>query len=554
MKKLVLFVAFALSLSASSQSQLQTGFCGYTVKSFGEIIYADAVPGVNQYRFQFINSATSYTQVWTNPGVYNATALYAVPGVSLGLTYSVSVATSTDSGASWSGYGTPCNLTAPGDYTTSITSIFQGSTPAWLQYIDAYPAGDNTVQYEFRLRNTALSYTQVVGPKLNENINFAAYTGLQYNTTYTIDVRNDYNGIWQAYGPSYTITTPAGVTTSISSNYCGTTAAGWNNAFSCGPVTGATKYAFKLENVALSYVQTFTYTNYFFSFSSYTGLQPSTSYSVSVSVEYNGSFGPFGASCAITTPVGTTSINPGDCGYVANNWYNQFAAGVIPGATHYAFRLQNAGLSFDQSYTLTTATFNFDAFNGLQASTPYTITVAAGFSGTFGAYGPACSITTPALPTTSMESQYCSITPASFGDYLNAVEQIGSHYVFKLENVSLGYSQTYTNTVRAFNLNNFVGLQTSTPYTVSVSMFYKGQQGAYGVPCVITTNGTGLRVSAPYPNPFNGTINIDAEQVEIIDAYGNVKYKGAGGSLGTDLDKGIYYLRSKDQNVKIIKQ
>ena len=70
-------------------------------------------------------------------------------------------------------------------------------------------------------------------------------------------------------------------------------------------VAGATAYRFRLTNGAN--VQTWVSSNYIAGLWHYT-LTPGTTYDVDIAVEINGSFGPYGAVCTITTPGGASIV------------------------------------------------------------------------------------------------------------------------------------------------------------------------------------------------------------------------------------------------------
>ncbi|WP_309640459.1 T9SS type A sorting domain-containing protein [Flavobacterium sp.] len=75
-----------------------------------------------------------------------------------------------------------------------------------------------------------------------------------FNTTYSVRVAVKVNGFWRAYGPTCTITTPLGLTTSLVPSSCGiTVSSSWNSFFvnpvgsmPCFAVTG---YRVKVVNV-----------------------------------------------------------------------------------------------------------------------------------------------------------------------------------------------------------------------------------------------------------------------------------------------------------------
>jgi hypothetical protein len=65
---------------------------------------------------------------------------------------------------------------------------------------------------------------------------------------------------------------------------------------------GAEQYRFLLTNEALSYSQSVDRFSRTVSLNNFTGLLPTTTYSVSVAIQLNGVWGPYGKTCTIITP------------------------------------------------------------------------------------------------------------------------------------------------------------------------------------------------------------------------------------------------------------
>jgi len=67
-------------------------------------------------------------------------------------------------------------------------------------------------------------------------------------------------------------------------------------------VTGATQYRFLLENISQPYSQTFDSPDRIMTLADFTGLLPSTAYSVRVTSFLNGEWQPYNKTCSIITP------------------------------------------------------------------------------------------------------------------------------------------------------------------------------------------------------------------------------------------------------------
>lgn len=350
-------------------------------------------------------------------------------------------------------------------------------------------------------------------------------------------------------------------TTQISASYCGQAATDplqqvWADSLGTPSITNTDRYIFQL----VSGVTTLTWqTNNqwpIFQWYLIPGFVNATTYTASVAYSNNSgaSFGAFGSTCTITSPsFPTTSLQPASCGITASS-YNQLLYAEPSVGTAYRYKLENAGLSYSQTFDKSNTNFILSQFTGLQNGTTYSVSVSVFFNGSFGPFGNTCQVTTPAAPTTSLQANECGATAISYTSQLFHAETVpgaGCYFYNFTDGVS-----TYT--LEKCNNNNFIlaqltpTLPVATQFTVTVKVQYNGVYGAFGGPCTITTPGSFMRLSA-YPNPFTETVYVDTEEVEIRDLYGNLKYKGNGGLVGSDLDKGIYSLRSKEGTIKLIK-
>jgi len=378
-------------------TQLRTSYCGYTAQSFGEFIGADSVITAHHYRFQLVNAAMSYTQTFTNSSGYPYLTLYTIPGISYNTTYTVTVAWSPD-GVTWSNYGSPCTITSPLNEVTELQPAYCGFTASSYSQVIYANRVSGATQYEYRLINSAASYTQTF-VKTNNNFNLSQFSGLQPGTTYSVSLRVFIFGAWDIYGTSCNVTTPSSVsTTSLQPASCGITAASYAQVLYAVAVTGATQYEYRLVNAAASYTQTLVKSNNNFNLTQFAGLTNGTTYSVSVRANVSGVWGSFGPICTVATPASspTTSLQPSSCGITASSYTQVLYAVAVTGATQYEYKLENAAASYTQTFVKSNNNFNLAQFTGLANSTAYNVQVRVFFNGVWGNYGSICSVTTPA--------------------------------------------------------------------------------------------------------------------------------------------------------------
>ncbi len=447
-----------------------------------------------------------------------------------------------------------------------------------------------------------MSYNQTY-VKTNNNFNLTQFTGLTNGATYSVSVRVYLNNTWGNFGPVCSVTAPLTIpTTSLQPASCGITTTSYPQIIYAEAVTGATQYEYKLTNAALSYTQTYVKTNNNFNLTQFTGLANATTYSVSARVYVNNTWGNFGTVCNVTTPSGvsTTSLQPSSCGITAATYPQIIFAEAITGATQYEYKLENAGLGYSQTYVKTNNNFNLTQFPNLVNNTTYAVSVRVYMNNTWGSFGNVCNVTTPATsPTTSLQPTSCGITVSTYPQILFAVAVTGAtQYEYKLENVGLGYSQSYVKTNNNFNLGQFTGLANSTAYSVQVRVYFNGAWGPYGSACTVTTPASAIVLTQnvntmasriaianlnaqeetafdamAYPNPFNGQFNInllsykvnESVSIRVYDATGKLIEQHAVMptgvnelNIGSDYSNGLYNIvitqGSKTKSIKVIRQ
>ncbi|MES2588159.1 MAG: GEVED domain-containing protein [Bacteroidota bacterium] len=462
-----------ISTPAIPTTQVITSQCGSTLASLNTTIYADQVWSATDYEFQIFDGVTTQNYQTTNR-YFNLTNLATY---NYSTTYSVQVRVKYNS--VWGAYGPSCNITSPAS-TTKLSTAHCGVT---LTNIDTDIVADNVVnatEYRFRLINGGTTLTI---DKDSRTFKCSQIAGIQYATTYVVDVATKLNGVWGTFGADCNLTTPLSLQTKLVTSQCGITLTDMNTDIVADLVSGATQYRFRLINGGTTL--TIDKDSRTFKCAQVSGIQYSTTYNVSVSSFLNGVWQAYGTVCTLTTPSAGTQIRASQCGTVIANMNDYIYSDEVFGATQYRFRLVNGGTTL--TYDSPGRFFACSAITGIQGSTVYNTSVAVFLNGSWGAYGPICTLTTPVIPVTSkIRTTQCGITLASmFTDiYADAVTN-ATMYRFRLYD-GVTYL-TIDNSYRSFRCTQFPSIQYGTTYSVDVAVFIGGSWQAFGAVCNVTT-------------------------------------------------------------------
>ena len=237
-----------------------------------------------------------------------------------------------------------------------------------------------------------------------------------------------------------------------------------------------------------------------------------------------------------------SSLVPASCGATLTNLQStifayQLSSSPVLGAIQgYRFRVTNGA-------TVRTIDRPSNSFNlsqlagGATYATTYTVEVSVKSNGFFRAYGAPCTVTTPAIPnSTIISSSSCGSTLANISSSIFCVQvPSASGYRFRVRNGATVVG-TVDKTVNRFSLVDLgiSNIAFATTYTVDVLLAFGGQlrpESEYGSACSISTPATPgtSRVIAP---SCGSTINsrwtnIYAQQVLGAQGYKFVVTNGA---------------------------
>lgn len=279
----------------------------------------------------------------------------------------------------------------------------------------------------------------------------------------------------------------------------------------CVAYTGATSYKFKFEDLANSFSQEYTVSNANPRVYQFFGTNPLAlghSYSVSVSATTGGGvWSPYGAVCDIyINPVPIRGLTGASCGGTLSD-LSQLIYANTSGICQIAdFKYQftdlsnNTVIETQRNSATTSFLMTYITTPYVKYSTTYSVKVKLKIGNTWGEYGSACNVTTPASPLTKLTSTYCNYTLPTFATPVNCVSILGAQdYRYKITGPG-GYNRTFNRNSSATNwyftwTNSSPYMQANTTYYVKVASSAGGVWSAYGDSCSITTPATLSRLA-----------------------------------------------------------
>jgi hypothetical protein len=406
------------------------------------------------------------------------------------------------------------------------------------------------------------------------------YAGpVAYSRTYGIRVAAYVNGAWTDFGTSCNVTTPPPPTTQLQASSCGITETSLDQVLSCDYVDGSTQYRYELTDVSngnvLTYVRTgnsndlqLTWVN---------GTDYGKTYNIRVGVYAGGEWLNYGPACSVSTPAtAVTQLQPAYCGITENSLDQTLLCYSVAGATKYAYEVTDVATGSVYGYIRSGSSNDFQMtwIPNVTYGKTYSIRVAGYTTGGWLAYGPSCTVTTPAAPTTQLSAAYCNIAESSMSEvlYCDAVTGATNYRYYFIDQAN-GYCYSYVRgNSTDLQMSWVTGIASGRTYKVLVSAYVGGSWLPYGSGCFVTTGGAarmaytedtqksdgivlaGEQHAKIYPNPNKGAFTLEtvhAADVRISSLLGVSVYFGhvSEGTHALDLgsiEPGVYLVQVYD--------
>jgi len=185
-----------------------------------------------------------------------------------------------------------------------------------------------------------------------------------------------------------------------------------------------------------------------------------------------------------------SQVQSSQCGIAIGSLSTAIYANMISGATSYTFEVTEGSTVREFTPSSGLRYFNLNQLTGgsLYATT-YSIRVNYLKSGVWSGYGPSCEVTTPAVPTSKVQTSQCGVTLASLGTQISA-NSVSNVTTYRFEVTDGLNVSTYDSATRQFQLTQVSGLSLryATTYQIRVKLLINnGQWSEYGESCDVTT-------------------------------------------------------------------
>jgi hypothetical protein len=373
-------------------------------------------------------------------------------------------------------------------------------------------------QYRYKIQLGTLEFI-VTKPSTSRWFYFPTdVPGFFPDTTYQISVSVELNGSFGSFGPICNVTLPSAVT-QLQSSLCNSVLPSVYTPILASFIQGATQYRYKIVHGGNEFIVTKPSTSRWFYFpTDVPGFFPDSTYQISVSVELNGSFGPFGPICNVTLPSVITQLQSSLCNSVLPSVYTPILASFIQGATQYRYKIVHGGNELLVTKPSTSRWFYFPAdVPGFFPDSTYQISVSVEFNGSFGPFGPVCNVTLPSV-TTQLQSSLCnSELPSVNTPILAAFIQGATQYRYKIVHGGNELLVTKPSTSRWFYFPIDVpGFILGETYQISVSVEFNGNFGPFGQTCFVTLPIT--PAASPNNNNSSTAEEMETEAISGFDA------------------------------------
>lgn len=278
---------------------------------------------------------------------------------------------------------------------TEIRSGFCGITLSDIKDLVLAYAVPGADEYQYQIIEQGTQDTLTFNYGIYK-LKLAWFSGIKYNTTYSVGVRVRIGSDWGEYSNYCNITTPVMPTPNIQASVCGSTLTNIEDLIYVKPVTKASQYEYKLTEKGTSNVYFWTNTIYRIRLTWFgTQIKYNTTYELQARANVNGDWGDYSTICEVTTPSLPEPLIKNVCGTTLSNIDDLIFVQSVKNATNYEYELKEQGTSNVYYWNNSIYRFKLPWFtDSIKGGTVYELRARA-YVQEWGNYGSVCQVTTP---------------------------------------------------------------------------------------------------------------------------------------------------------------
>jgi hypothetical protein len=382
---------------------------------------------------------------------------------------------------------------------TQLKSMYCGIVVNPLNKAMACDAVAGATRYQWELTDSATGTTmRKVSSSSSTAFTLTLFTGIRYNRTYIVRVRAIKVADTSEWGTSCNVHTPTAIPlTQLKSIYCGTLIDPINKAMSCDAVIGATKYQYEITDMNTGVVtrKLSASSSNAFTLTLFTGIKYNKIYNVRVRAIVVIDTAAWGPSCTVNTPpaIPLTQLKSIYCGLPVDPLNKAMSCDAVVGATKYQWELtdQTAGTTVRKVSSSSSNAFTLTLFTGIRYNRTYIIKARAIVVDDSAAWGPSCTVSTPAsIPLTQLKSTYCGTTIDPINKAMSCDAVIGAtKYQWELTDQTAGTTmrKVSSSASAAYTLTLFPGIRYNRTYIIKARAIVVDDSAAWGTSCTVYT-------------------------------------------------------------------
>ena len=278
--------------------------------------------------------------------------------------------------------------------------------------------------------------------------------------------------------------------TQLTATYCNTTQQ-LNTNMAATAASGATQYEWEVTDAGADTTYIVLTANNRLRLNLISQATYDKTYTIRVRA-FAGEWGEFGNACTVTTPpIPASGLTPSLCGITLTSLSQNLTPITVVNATQYEWEITDVATEVVTSKTVTkNLNLNTAAIPQYGYGKSYSIRIRAfiGNSDTWGPFGAACTVTTPAIPASGLVASQCGITMTSLSQTLSPVTVLNAtQYEWEITDAE---TEVVTNVVvtKTIKLNTagIPGFGYNKTYSIRVRAFAL-EWGPFGSACNVTT-------------------------------------------------------------------